>query len=374
MTPLLAGVEREWRVLWRDGAVRDFRDLVDDLALDGRRLDPDDPHAHRCRWGGVVTADGREAEVATPPLPVATGVAADLEALARLGHRRLRAALPAAHRLDGYSTHLNVSVPDRVVSRVADRFARQLAVPQMLLLDRAGSPGLLVRPRRGRLEIGGEYAAAEQLRAALTFAIAGTAACTRDRRLLRTLPRPAAQLARAKGRFGWYVDRCATGVDLYRDGRRAAVPTDAGVVAAGALLERAWELLRPLALELVGPADVGIVDAVVGGREPLPLERPARDPRGEAVGVSAAAIHGRLVDEVVRSGFVLRAVVARWDRVAFEIDNADRRRYAVVSADRLSTFLHAVDAGHYDGRFGAISAAPRSRRSRPAGDRRCRAS
>ena len=68
---MFAGVEREWRVVRRNGAAVDFRELVDRLPLDGRRLDPDDPHAHRCRWGGVVTADGREAEVATPPVPVA---------------------------------------------------------------------------------------------------------------------------------------------------------------------------------------------------------------------------------------------------------------------------------------------------------------
>jgi len=366
-SPILAGVEREWRVLRRHGSAYDFRTLIDDLPLDGRRLDPDDPHAHRCRWGGVVTADGLEAEVATPPQPVAPGAAGDLEALARLGHRRLRGAVPKTLRLQGFSTHINVSVPDRIVTRVADRFARQLAVPQMLLLDRADSPGLLVRPRRGRLEIGGEYAAGEQLRAAITFAIAGTVVCARNPRLLTTLPQPAVRLERANGRFGWYVDRCATGVDLYAAGRRA----DIGAVTAGELLELAWSRLRSLALHLVGGADVRIVDAIVDGTRPLPLEQPARDPKGGPADVPAAAIHGRVVDDVVRPGFVLRTVAARWDRVAFEVDNGHRRRYVVVPADRLEPFLAATDAGDYDHR---LSAGHRSRRSPLAADRRCRAS
>jgi hypothetical protein len=354
---MFAGVEREWRVVRRDGAAVDFRELVDRLPLDGRRLDPDDPHAHRCRWGGVVTADGPEAEVATPPVPVGAGVAADVEALARLGHLRLRAALPGGLRLRGYSTHINVTVPDRAVVRTADRFARHLAVAQMLLLDRAGSPGLLVRPRRGRLEIGGEYAAADQLRAAVTFAIAGAVACARHPRLLRSLPRPELRLQRANGRFGWYVDRCAAGADLYAGGRRTPLPTSKGETTAGAHLALVWELLRPLAGELTGAPDVTVVDALVDGRRPLPLERPAGDPRGAPAEVPAAGTHGRVVDDLARPGFVLRTVVARWDRVAFAVDAGARRRYLVLPTDQLARFLAAVDAGDYDARFGGRTAA-----------------
>jgi hypothetical protein len=347
---LLAGVEREWRVVARGGRQRDFAALIDALPLDGRRLDPDDLHAHRCRWGGVITADGREAEVATPPVAVKTGAAADLEELARLGYQRLRAAVPRGLRLEGYSTHINMSAPDRTVVRTADRFARRLALPQMLLLDRAESPGLLVRPRRGRLEIGGEYAAGEQLRAATVFAIAGAVACSRRPRLLNNLPTPAARLERATGRFGWYVDRCAAGVDLYRDGRAAVVPTDVGPMPAGVLLDRVWARLRPLATDLVGAGDVAVVDAIVAGQRPLALEQPARDPRAAATAPSGAAMHGRVVDHLVRPGFTLRTVVARWDRVAFEFDDGRRRRYLVVPAGRLAAFLAAVDEGRYDGR------------------------
>jgi hypothetical protein len=359
--PLLAGVEREWRVLRRSGAVQDFRSIVDALPLDGRRLDPDDPHAHRCRWGGVVTADGAEAEVATPPVPVGPGAAADLDALARLGFVRLRAALPKALRLNGYSTHINVTVPDRMAVRVAERFARRLAIPQMLLLDRADSPGLLVRPRRGRLEIGGEYASAEQLQSAVVFAMVGAVACAQFPTLLKQVPRASLRLERANGRFGWYVDRCAAGVDLYRDGRQAAVPTNAGVMPAGGLLQETWALLRPLATELVGDVDAGLVDDFVAGRRPLPMEQPACDPRPEPQAVPAAAIHGRVIDDVVRPGFVVRTVAARWDRIAFEVDDGRRRRFVVVPAARLASFLAAVDDGEYDGRLTGWIARPTRR-------------
>jgi hypothetical protein len=56
----VCGVEHEYEVRDAAGAVLDFRPVVDGLGL-GRRLDPGDPHAHRGPWGGVVTADGREA-------------------------------------------------------------------------------------------------------------------------------------------------------------------------------------------------------------------------------------------------------------------------------------------------------------------------
>src|SRR4051812_37994313 len=110
----LAGVEREWQVRDHAGLV-DFRTVIDDLPLDGRRLDPDDPHAHRCRWGGVITADGNEAEAATPPQPVRPGVTWELEELAGTGLQELRTACPD-FAFEGYSTHLNVEVTDRAVT------------------------------------------------------------------------------------------------------------------------------------------------------------------------------------------------------------------------------------------------------------------
>ena len=56
------GVEQEFAVRDAAGRAVDVREYIDAWPL-GRRLDPGDPHAARGGWGGVVTADGPEAEV-----------------------------------------------------------------------------------------------------------------------------------------------------------------------------------------------------------------------------------------------------------------------------------------------------------------------
>jgi hypothetical protein len=48
--------------------------------------------------------------------------------------------------------------PDEFVVEVGQMVLRSFAPALMFLLDAATSPGLLVRPRHGRLEFGGEYA------------------------------------------------------------------------------------------------------------------------------------------------------------------------------------------------------------------------
>jgi hypothetical protein len=64
----LLGVEHEFTVHDVAGARLDFRSLIHRLPIAGARLDPGDPNAYRCSWGGVFTADGHEAELATPPI------------------------------------------------------------------------------------------------------------------------------------------------------------------------------------------------------------------------------------------------------------------------------------------------------------------
>jgi hypothetical protein len=340
----LAGVEREWRVLAGDDVI-DFRTVIDDLDLDGRRLDPDDPHAHRCGWGGVVTADGQEAEVATPPLEVRAGVTWQLEALAAAGRSVVRGACRDSWTLDGYSTHLNVGTDDRSVTSVADRFTRHLAPAQMLLLDRRSSPGLLVRPRRGRLEIGGEYSAGSQLRAALAVAIAGTVACEERGGAWRRVPTVAFTPQRAVGRYGWYVDRRAAGVDLYAVGRDARLDTDRGPMSAQSYLVAAWEALRETGTRLLDRNEVALVDAMVDGDLPLPLELPEDDP---VVLEGSGSAHGPVFDDIVRPGFVVRPVVARWDSCAFTADDGRRALYLVLDAAEVPDFLAACAKGRYD--------------------------
>jgi hypothetical protein len=277
---------------------------------------------------------------------VLPGVTWELDQLSRAGLHQLRLACPDSWTLDGYSTHLNVSVSDRVVTRAAHRFTRHLAHAQMLLLDRTGSPGLLVRPRRGRLEIGGEYSCGVQLRVALAFAVAGTIACEDRSGPWRRVPAPQFRPDSAVGRFGWYVDRRATGVDLYEQGRRARLATDRGTLSAQSYLCAAWDALRDVAATVLGGAEISAVDAVVDGDLPLPLEAPEPDP-GHLRAVPDTAMEP-VLDDIERPGLVIRPVVVRWDTCAFAADDGRVVTYVVVPAAEAPGFIADCAAGRYD--------------------------
>ncbi len=210
-----------------------------------------------------------------PPVPVRPGATHTVAALAAYGRDALAHALGPDMTLEGYSTHLNVSAPERGPDRLADRFARIFAPGLMLLLDRIDSPGLLVRPRPGRLELGGEYAAGAALRVALTYAAGGVLACrTMSRRDSRSLTAHV-RLERAVERYGWYVDRTAFGEDLYAGGREAVLRLAGGRGAgqtrsAGEQLTLTWRLGRASLAGLLDPAELDEVDAVVAASTPLP--------------------------------------------------------------------------------------------------------
>lgn len=270
------GVEHEYVVHGPTGRI-DVRTIVDTLNL-GVRADPTDPHAQRCPWGGVVTADGPEAEVATPPVDVAPGAAVQVVALAAVGRAALAEALGDGCRLEGFSTHLNVSAPRRGEQRHALRFATVFAPSLMLLLDRSTSPGLLVRPRPGRLELGGEFADGRDLEVPLTFAIGATlAAVTMSRRVARDLA-VEVSLQAAVERYGWYVDRGAFGPDLYALGRHAPLRgvRSGSCRTAGEHLQLTWDLARGALAGLVGERELAAVDGVVAGSAVLPRAQEGR--------------------------------------------------------------------------------------------------
>jgi hypothetical protein len=263
-------VEHEY-VVRGPGGVLDFRTLVDTLDL-GVRADPTDPHAHRGSWGGVVTADGAEAEVATPPVTIGPGATGAVAALARSGRTALEERLGTGIRLEGYSTHVNVSAPRRGDRALALRFAHVFAPSLMLLLDRTDSPGLLVRPRPGRLELGGEFADDADLAVALTFAVGGVLASLRMRRREEEALAVELRLERAVERFGWFVSRHAPGHDLYARGRDTLLTPAAGGPrrAAGEHLALTWAAARLALVGVVDAAELAAVDAVVGDDRRLP--------------------------------------------------------------------------------------------------------
>lgn len=332
----VCGVEHEYEVRDAAGAALDFRTVADGLGL-GRRLDPGDPHAHRGPWGGVVTADGREAEVVSPPVPVGPSAADVVHAYAVAGRRHLEEHLPEGATLTGYSTHISTAVPDDAVRRVAALVVRHLSPALMLLLDRSTSPGLLIRPRPGRLEVCGEFAEGRTLRLAVAVVVAAGQLCAGERPPLP--PRFRVRTERSKQRFGTYVDRRAFGPDLYAEGRAAVLRRRGGTVTAGEHLAEVVALLAdrlPLADD-----DLAALHAVVAGDAPLPSESPGSD---DAPRVGAPALHlcPRVAGQV-RVEFV----TATWWTYVVKLSGT-RERWLTVPRTWLRSFLDRLDDGSLD--------------------------
>jgi hypothetical protein len=355
----LIGLEHEFVVRSPDRVV-DFRELIGDLPLDGRRLDPGDRNAYRCGWGGVVTADGFEAEVAIAPVRRAPGFVARLERDAIVAREALRRALPSGLRLDGYSTHLSLSMPAAMNAAACRLFLSTFAPGMMLLADRIDSPGLLVRPRPGRMELATEYVGGAQLRAVTAFA-AGAAAATADAlRIGRPAQLPPTIRARAvptSDRFGWGLARDAFGEDLLRGGREAVLTRErGGTIRAQEHLERAWAAARAALGRGAAPADLEAADRAVGGLAPLPFELGADALAGTAgdgarsgpVGRIVRSPFGDILQARRRPAFTVSAEIATWDTTVFAIAGPWRRAYASVPRASLRRFLGSLDRGDLD--------------------------
>jgi hypothetical protein len=342
----VCGVEHEYEVRDAAGAVVDFRELADTLDL-GRRLDPGDPHAHRGAWGGAVTADGREAEVVSPPVPVDVGTPELVHAYATAGRRHLDEHLPEGSTLTGYSTHVSTAVPGDVVRRAALLVVRRLSPALMLLLDRRTSPGLLVRPRPGRLEVCGEYVQGRALRHTVAVVIAAGQLCTdaaASRQLREGLPpRLRVRSERAKGRYGTYVDRTAFGPDLYTAGRTAVLRRRGGTITAGEHLAEVVAALDDRLRALLSPDDLAGLHAVVAGAEPLPCERDEELPDDEPrLAVDPLDLRNRQVSDVG-----VEIVRATWWTYVVKLDGP-RMRWLTVPRAWVRSFLDRLDDGSLD--------------------------
>ena len=344
----LIGIEHEFRVLLH-GRPIDFGQVIHQLPIDGRRIDPLDADAYRCAWGGTITADGQEAEIAIAPVAVGRDVAARTLVRTIRGRVELEAVLPAGAALEGYSTHISVAVPDALADRAADRFVRHFSAAMTLLLDEPNSPGLLVRPRPGRLELGGEFVDGGRLAVATVFAIGAVRASVRAARrgpfAARHLPPAlAVEPEPAVERYGWFVGDAELGAPLHGDGRATSLGLrDGWTMSAQRHLEAAWRAARRELGDLEA-ADLAAVDAAVAGRVASPVAT-AHSPQDV---IAAADPWSASMRRRERPGFRVDPVVLSWDFAVFRLSDATRSAYACLPRDVLGGALEALDAGRLD--------------------------
>ncbi|MEP7216157.1 MAG: hypothetical protein ABI782_07875, partial [Anaerolineaceae bacterium] len=346
----LIGIEHEFVVRDR-GEVVDFRELIHDLALPGRRLDPGDCHAYRLPSGLALTADEGEAEIATPPIPVQQGFSSDVVAWAQQGRAQLEEVLPRGHNLEGYSTHLSVAAPGLDGDDLASLYARTFAPALALLLERPDSQGVYVRPRPGRLELCGEFVEGSRLGAVASFAAGSSRATSLALAGLGTLPPAlAVQTLPAVERYGLRVTRHACGVDLYAGGRAAPLPlAGGGEIATQAYLEAAWRSARAALDGRASADDLAVVDRMVGGALPLGIE--VRQPEARSsvsAGASPSSPLGHVTRRWQRPGLVIEAVVATWDFTVFRIQAARSNALVCIPRESLVSFVTSLDAGRLD--------------------------
>ncbi len=350
----ILGVETEYIV--RDGAAPvDFRTLIGGLGLGQPNLDPADMYAYHLPSGAAIVADGAEAEIALPPTPIRPGFGWSVALRARAERAALATRLRGL-RLEGCSTHLSVSVRDDLVEAVCRLYAERFAPALMLLMDRAASPGLLIRPRPGRVELGGEFLAGSQLAAAALFAVGSVRACEAALSGATDAGLPAALLVNVEPavvRYGWYVDRTAFGGDLYRDGRAARLRTvGRTTTSAQEVLEVAWDVARAALAGAAGSHELALVDEAVDGARPLPTERaPGTGWRPRWQGARLPPVpHGSAVLPRKRPTFGVAPVMLTWDLAVYVVAPraTSRRAFAAVEGAQLGAFLDALDSGRLD--------------------------
>jgi IPT/TIG domain len=368
----LLGLELEFMARSLQGSRIHFGSLIHRLALDGSSLDPGDPNAYRCSWGGVITSDGAEAEIATPPVRTRPGFTAELHGWADRGQAALRDAVPPGVELSGYSAHFSAAMPASLNDGVCRLYAGTFAAPLMLLMNRDDSPGLLVRPRPGRAELCGEFTGSQALTAAAAFVAGSTRACAAAirRRSARALLPPglAVQPVPAVHRYGWYVDRRAFGADLHGAGRQTLLPrATGGTISAQSHLELAWAAARQALAEDAAAADTRAAEAMVTGALPLPAEHGQPEPPAVSQPSESwltPGPRGSLRPPVprlgacIRPGFTVHPVLATWDFIVFEACSPARRAYACVPRASLPGFASRLEDGSLDESIAAYLARP----------------
>jgi hypothetical protein len=366
-----------------------FASLIHTLNLGVRNLQPDDPEAYPLASEAVLTVSGMDAEIILPPILLAPGFAAAVTQAADAERLALARRLGPEHSVAGVSTRFGLPAPTPAVDRMATEFISRFAAPLMLLLDQDDSPGLLVRPHPGLIELSTAYATGSQLAAALIFAAAAVRRCvamTHDRGVIGAahhsesdggadeygsimVPPLQSEVVPSSAGSGWFVTPTAFGHDLHAAGRHVALRTlDSMPLSGQEVLQKAWTHVRPMAADCTTPAELELVDSLVAGDLPLPLEGAIDESRMTWANV-AITLDGRSAVRGMRAGgearhgdwrrprrseaakLELAPVMVTWDTVVYiVVDDARRKRaFAVVPRRLLGTWLRLLAGGELDG-------------------------
>lgn len=336
------GIEQEFYVL-QDGRQLDFRTIIHGLGIPGARIDPSDVNAYRLADGSVFTADETEAEFATIPVDVVPGFAPGLAGLSSQLSRQLSAHL-AGFQLRGAATHVNVSLPPGKVDSVVLNYATTFGPMLQALWDRPSGHGIMIRPRPGRIEFGGEFIAGARLAAVALFCVASVATLAGRG---QSIPRFRSAVRPATGRLGIELRRDTYAEGAYTSGRRAVLHSAAGApVTLASAIESIWRSCRSAAVRAGTAGEVRTIDRVVRGQLPLGIEGLPLPPAGEGGRVMRSWVATPLTGWSA-GGRTLRPRYDTWDYTVFECRDREARWFVNVPRHAMGPFVQAAESGRF---------------------------
>ena len=313
--------------LWHDQDRVDVRSVIDRFATGSGPLDPADPVARRLPSDSTLSVEGDEAVLASPPVPIGPGVPEQIDDLLRDERTGLRdnASAYGVTGVSGSATCLSISVPDESVVGVGLTFVESCLLALATVVEPATSPGLLVRPRRGRLEIGGGYVEGSDLVAGLTL----LAACIRGLLDGGFPPRNGTpDVVPSRELYGWFAPA-------------RTQPDDDAALAAVWTWARPWARAQGL--------DPGPVDELVSGSRAL-RRHTAADPAHCSWGTQTSGDRPRRAGRrELPNGLHADPEWLTWHHAVWLIRDAGGHEcHAVVPLDQEDSFLAQLDAGRLD--------------------------
>ena len=346
------GVEQEYD-LFAGNRQLDFREFFGQVTAQGgsvpfRNCDS----AAILDAGYMLACDGREAEFATAPINSRGDGCLRLarEVLRCRKHMlNLLRGLPGLE-IRGYSTHLNISVPLGREEELAKALSRTVAPALILLMEGRQSPGLLIRPRRGRLEIGSEYIDGEdQLAAAGVLLTGAVRAYLRNEWTWKQFPRlKLTHWEEANIRPGIYLPHDAYGQSIYEHGRSAELELEnGGAIRAGDLFKLCTRLVLGELDGCISSRAAVILRTTANRTDPFQIElhafpgKIARISRHFSTAQEAKFLHA-LATAQADLGMVPRFV--DWEGAAFSLEKIGSPLIVGVPWAQLPGFLNIAHA------------------------------